>query len=95
MWCGQAVRASEATRREQLLAQWRRAGRFPLYSPQSNSKVALLTGTDASDKWLNMDLLSERAAMLADVRNAVSALKQVLAEVLSSVRVTRERLPLP
>jgi len=87
--------SSQATRREQLLAQWRRAGRFPVDSSQSNSKIALLTGTDASDKKLTMDLLSERAAMLADIRNEVSALKQVLAEILSSVRVSRERFPLP
>jgi len=89
------VGSSQATRREQLLAQWRRAGRFRLDSSQSNSKLALLTGTDATDKKLNMDLLSERAAMLADIRNEVSALKQVLAEILSSVRVSRERFPLP
>jgi hypothetical protein len=89
------VGSSQATRREQLLAQWRRAGRFRLDSSQSNSKLALLTGTDATDKKLNMDLLSERAAMLADVRNEVSALKQVLAEILSSVRVSRERFPPP
>jgi hypothetical protein len=90
-----AVGSSQATRRAQLLAQWRREGRFPLDSAQSNSKLALLTGTDAADKKLNMDLLSERAAMLADVRNEVSALKQVLAEILSSVRVSRGRFPLP
>ena len=38
---------------------------------------------------LNMDLLSERAAMLADVRDEVSAMKRVLAEILSEVRVSR------
>lgn len=82
--------ASQASRREHMLAEWRRAGRFPpLDSPQSKPKIALLTGTDASDKKLNMDLLSERAAMLADVRGEVSAMKRVLAEILSKVRVSR------
>jgi hypothetical protein len=63
--------ASQAGRREQLLlAQWRRAGRFPPSdSPPSKPKIALLTGTDAADAKLNMDVLSERAAMLADVRD--------------------------
>lgn len=69
--------------------QWRRAGRFrPLDSPQSKPKIALLTGTDAADTKLNMDLLSERAAILADVRDDVSAMKRVLAEILSEVRVS-------
>jgi hypothetical protein len=36
-----------------------------------------------------MDLLSERAAMLADVRDEVSAMKRLLAEILSEVRVSR------
>jgi hypothetical protein len=82
--------ASLPTRREQLLAEWRRAGRFlPLDSPQSKSKIALLAGTDASNKKLSMDLLSERAAMLADVREEVSAMKRVLAEILREVRVSR------
>jgi len=61
----------------------------PVESPQSKPKVALLTGTDAADKKLNMDLLSERAAMLADVRDEASAMKRVLAEILSAVRVSR------
>jgi hypothetical protein len=82
--------ASQASRCEQLLAQWRRAGRFlPLDSPQSKPKIALLTGTDAADKKLNMDLLSERAAMLADVRDEVSAIKRILAEILNEIKVSR------
>lgn len=80
--------ASQASRREQLLAEWRRAGRFPpLDSPESKRKIALLTSTDAAQKKLNMDLLSERAAMLADVRDEVSAMKRALAEILREVRV--------
>ena len=82
--------ASQGSRREQLLAEWRRAGRFPpLDSPQSKPRIALLTGTDAADKKLNMDLLSVRAAMLADVRDEVTVMKRVLAEILSGVRVSR------
>lgn len=82
--------ASQTSRREQLLIQWRRAGRFPpLDSPQSKPKIALLTGTDAADKKLNMDLLSERAAMLADVSDEVSAMKRALGEILREIRVSR------
>jgi hypothetical protein len=72
------------------LAAWRKAGRFPLHdSPQFKSRIALLTETDAANKKLNMDLLSERAAMLADVRDEVSAMKPVLAEILNKVRASR------
>lgn len=82
--------ASQASRREQLLAEWRRAGRFPpLDSPQSKPKITLLTGTDAADKKLNMDLLSERPAMLADVRGEVAVMKSVLGEILREIRVSR------
>lgn len=82
--------ASPVSRREQLLAQWRSAGRFPpLDAAASKPKIGLLTSTDAADKKLSMDLLSERAAMLADVRNEVSAIKRLLAEILSDIRVSR------
>lgn len=81
---------SQASRREQLLAEWRRAGRFPqLDSREANAKIALLTGTDAADKKLNMDLLAERAAMLADVRDEVAVMKRVLAQILSAIKVSR------
>ena len=36
-----------------------------------------------------MDLLSERVAMLADVRNEVSAMKRLLAEMLSEISTPR------
>ncbi len=82
--------ASEASRREQLLSQWRKAGRFPpLGSPQSTLRIALLTGTDAADKRLNMDLLSERAAMLADVSDEVAGMKRVLGGMLREIRFSR------
>ena len=82
--------ASQASRREQLLAQWRRAGRFPPSDSQEyEQKLALLTGTDAADKRLNMDLLSERAAMLADVSDELAGMKRVLSERLRRIRVSR------
>ena len=76
--------------REQLLAQWRLAGRYPpADSAEPKSKIALLTSRDAADKKLTMDLLAERAAMLADVREQVSMVKRVLAEVLREIRMSR------
>jgi hypothetical protein len=81
--------ASQVSKREQLLAGWRKAGRFPPSdSPQFKSRIALLTETDATNKKLNMDLLADRAAMLADVRNEVSAMKPLLAGIMSKVRAS-------
>jgi hypothetical protein len=46
------------------------------------AKIAPLTETDAANIKLNMDRLSERAAIPADVRDEMFALKLVLAEIL-------------
>lgn len=81
--------ASRASRREQLVAQWLGAGRFPpLDSPQSKPKIALLAGTDTANKKLDIDLLSERAAMLADVRDEVSLMKRDLGDLLRQLRAS-------
>lgn len=81
--------ASRASRREQLLAQWLAVGRVPpLDSPQGAPKIALLTDTDAANKKLDMDLLAERAAMLADVRDVVSVMKRDLADLLRGMKVS-------
>jgi hypothetical protein len=78
-----------SNRRDQLLAQWRRAGRVPpLDSPQAAPKIALLTDTNAANKKLDMDLLAERAAMLADVRDEVSVMKRDLGDLLRGIRVS-------
>lgn len=91
-WLNSAPQGGDSTmtRKERLLAAWRRAGRYPaLDSPQSETRIALLTATDASDKKLTIGLLAERAAMLADVRDEVSALKRSLAEILGGIRASR------
>lgn len=83
---------AEPSRREHLLAEWRRASRFPpSNSPGFQSKLALLTGTDAADKKLNMNVLSERAAMLADVRDELSMMKRLFGEIVREIRVSRHR----
>ena len=82
--------SSQVSRRQQLLAQWLAAGRVPpLDSPQAALKIALLTDTDATNKKLDTDLLAERAAMLADVRDEVSAMKRDLGDLLRGIKVSR------
>ena len=79
--------ASPASRREQMLAEWVAEGRLGvLDSPQSKRKIVLLTSTNAADKNLKTELLNERAAMLAEVRNRISLMKRDLRDLLQGLR---------
>jgi hypothetical protein len=81
--------ASQASRRERIMAAWLGAGRFgPLDSPQGKTRVALLIDTNAANKKLSIDLLSERSAMLADVRDEISLMKRELHDLLGKIRVS-------
>ncbi len=78
---------SPASRKEQVLAEWIAAGRMgPLDLPQSKQRIALLTSTNAADKRLDMALLNERGAMLADARDEVAQMKHDLADLLRGLR---------
>jgi hypothetical protein len=79
--------ASQASRKEQMLAGWVAAGRIgPPDSPQWKRRIALLTSTNAADKDLNIELMNERAAMLADVADQVLLMKHDLADLLRGLR---------
>lgn len=79
--------ASQASRREQMLAEWVAEGRIGILdSPQSKRTIMLLTSTDATDKNLKTELLNERAAMLADLRNRVSLMKHDLRDLIRGLR---------
>jgi hypothetical protein len=78
---------SQASRKQLVLDSWREAHRLGLLdSPQSKQRIALLTSTNAADKKLNIDVLNQRAAMLADVADQVVQMKQDLAEILRGLR---------
>jgi hypothetical protein len=79
--------ASQASIKEQMLAGWVAAGRIgPPDSPQWKRRIALLTSTNAADKDLNVELMNERAAMLADVGDQVLLMKHDLADLLRGLR---------
>ena len=81
--------ASQMSRRERMLAGWREASRTgPLDSARAKTRIALLTDTDAAEKKLKLDVLSERGAMLADVRDEVSQMKRDLRDLLGAIRVS-------
>jgi hypothetical protein len=76
-----------SSRKEQMLVGWIAAGRIgPSDSPRWKRRIALLTSTNAADKDLNIELLNERAAMLADVGDQVSLMKHDLADLLRGLR---------
>ena len=75
------------SRKDQMLAGWVAAGRIgPSDSPQWKRRTALLTSTNAADKDLKIEVLNERAAMLADVGDQVSLMKHDLADLLRDLR---------
>ena len=79
--------ASQTSRKEQMLAGWVAAGRIgPPDSPQWKRRIALLTSTNAANKDLNIELMNERAAMLADVGDQISLMKHGLAGLLRGLR---------
>jgi hypothetical protein len=79
--------ASQVSRKEQMVTGWVVAGRVgPLDSPQRKRRVALLTSTDAADKNLDIEIMNERAAMLADVADQVLLMKHDLADLLRGLR---------
>jgi len=79
--------ASQISRREQLVAGWAAEGRIGvLDSTQSRRKIELLTSPNAADKNLRTEILNERAAMLADVRNRVSLMKRDLRDLIHGLR---------
>jgi hypothetical protein len=78
---------SQASRKEQMLAGWVAAGRIgPPDSPQWKRRITLLTSTNAADKDLNIEVMNERAAMLADVEDQVLLMKHDLADLLRRLR---------
>lgn len=80
-------KGSPVSRKEQVLAEWRASGRVGAPDlPQSKQRIALLTSTDAADKRLDMTLLNERGAMLADARDEVAQMKHDLADLLRGLR---------
>lgn len=78
---------SQVSRKQLVLDSWREAHRLGLLdSPQAKQRIVLLTSTNAADKKLDMQVLNQRAAMLADVADQVVHMKQDLAEILRGLR---------
>ncbi|HEV2386080.1 MAG TPA: hypothetical protein VGS20_02385 [Candidatus Acidoferrales bacterium] len=71
------------TRLLAMLDAWTAAGRLGVAgSPQSKRTIVLLTTPNADEKKLDIDLLNEREAMLADVQAKIAGMKHGLASLM-------------
>ncbi|HEY9775492.1 MAG TPA: hypothetical protein V6C81_17120 [Planktothrix sp.] len=75
------------TRRVHLIKLWERLSRInSLSTPAGKHRIGLLTGVIAQKKELTIDLLEDRALMLADLRAAVSNMDTEMLEIMKFVR---------
>ncbi|HEY2469997.1 MAG TPA: hypothetical protein VGI45_19425 [Terracidiphilus sp.] len=76
---------SRGTRLEQLMAEWEKAGRLSATNPAMRSQqIAALTASGDPKVKLTIDQLTDRIAMLGDVRGRVSLMKRDLATIMRS-----------
>jgi hypothetical protein len=74
--------AKSGTRREQLITKWQSEGRIKQDGTSKNElKIESLSGNLSQTRRLNIDELSDRVAMLFDVRVTVSLMKRELSEI--------------
>jgi hypothetical protein len=74
------------SRIERLKNQWVKDGRIDSNPSRAAKKIDLLTDTSSSPQKMTLDLLNDRAAMLADVRVRVSLMKRDLSKLLLTAR---------
>jgi hypothetical protein len=75
------------TRKEQLIAKWKTEGRIKRDgSPSGQRQIEALSNNISQMRRLNIDELSDRVAMLLDVRARVSLMKRDLAELMRSIQ---------
>jgi hypothetical protein len=78
--------ADTGSRLEDLMAEWRQAGRMgQAGSATAEMKITLLTSSSDNKVKLSIDDLSDRTAMLSDVAGRVALMKRDLAELVQSI----------
>ena len=80
------------TRRARLIKRWTEVGRLEAASsPKSQHKIDLLTSSVSQQRSLSIDVLVDRAAMLADVRAQVSLINRDLSKLMQAVKSMRRQ----
>jgi hypothetical protein len=78
--------ASSGSRLDQLMAEWKQAGRVgEPTSPKTEKKITALTASSEDKAKLSIDDLSDRIAMLEDVSGRVGLMKRDLADLMMSL----------
>lgn len=78
------------TRRAQLIKRWTELGRLETgSSPKAQRKIDMLTSSVSEQRPLSIDVLVDRAAMLADVRVQVSLINRDLSKLMLGVKSIR------
>lgn len=79
------------SRIEQLMAEWRDAGRIgPPNDGKTEKKIVLLTSSLDTKTKLSIDDINDRIAMLGDVTGRVGLMKRDLAELMMSLRSKKD-----
>jgi hypothetical protein len=77
----------DGTRRERLIKQWTDTGRLESGDARkAQHKIESLTGGASDQRPLTIDLLNDRAAMLADLRAMVGLMKRDLSKLVLALR---------
>lgn len=77
----------KGTRRERLHKDWIEAGRIAAAdSGKGKDKIAFLTSASSENRRLTLDLLSDRAAMLAGIRVWAELMKRDLSKLMLALR---------
>jgi hypothetical protein len=71
-----------------LIAEWVRAGRIgPHAAPESQQKIGKLTSRIADHKRLSIDVLTDRSAMLMDLRSHLSLMNRDLRDLMKTINI--------
>lgn len=76
------------SRKEQLIKRWLDTGRIdPEDSKKGKEKIDFLTSGISNQRRLSIDILTDRAAMLSDVRARVSLMKRDLSKLMLGIKI--------
>ena len=74
--------------KDELIAEWVRVGRIgPPAAPESQPKIGKLTSRIADHKPLSIDVLTDRSAMLMDLRSRLSLMNQDLRDLMKTTNI--------
>lgn len=81
------VEPDAGPRKTQLIEEWKQGGRLEKAdSAKAQARIAVMTSSITQQRALTIDQISDRQAMLADVRAQVSLMKRDLSQLMLAIR---------